>query len=114
MFTSKLVYIVPIVSCNQHERQTTTSNTAPASIIKPYFDVIPPPTTYKLMCQLKKPNVFGNLAQKRNFITNRVLLLRPDILQMICIILPFLKDFFVDTLPMMVKGLQKRREQRIW
>ena len=64
IFTSKLAYIVPIVSCNQHERQTTTSNTAPASIIKPYFDITPPPTTYKLMCQLKKSNIFGTLVQK--------------------------------------------------
>ena len=80
----------------------------PASIVKPSSDVILLPTKTELVVQLKKPSIFGPLAQKREHIPNRVVPLKQEILRMIRVLALFLEEPFVDKLPVTENDVPKK------
>ena len=94
------------MSRNQvHERRTTTA--PPSTTPQVSFDTILPPTDDEVINHLKRTIIFGRLDQKRNFIVNCVIPLRPDILRMMRALTPFLVDIFVSVLPASAKEIPK-------
>ena len=96
------------MSRNQiHQRRTSTSREQPPTI-DTTFAIIVPPSDNELVDHLKRPAIFGTLAQKREYIVNSVLPLRPRILQLIRSVAPFLEDVFVSNLPEDAKDIPKK------